>query len=352
MYDMSEQNIIRLTEMTKRMRLKGLDMALSTGNGGSHLGGSFSCMEILAVLYGEVLNLFDESELCKPGQNESDVTLCKPERNGSNDTLCKLSKNRDIFIPSKNHCVLAHIPALAEAGIISQDECLEFQKNGGRLAGYPMRPEIGLEYSGGSLGMAISVEIGMALAEKEKETNDIDWKSRRKFYVLMGDAELNEGSIWEAFMSAAHFKLDNLVAIIDRNHLSYDGDTEEVMALGDLAGKLRSFGWYVSECNGRDVGDVLSAFDERYINDKSADIMGHGNDKEYWTLSENALCKPHAIIVDTIKGMGVSFMEGHPEFHHRRLSQAEYDQARAEILGDVMGDELLSGDKNAKEETV
>jgi len=281
MYNRSEKNIIRLTEMTKRMRLKGLDMALSTGNAGSHLGGSFSCMEILAVLYGEVLRLFDD------------------------DSSKKLSENRDIFIPSKNHCVLAHIPALAEAGLISDDECMEFQKNGGRLTGYPMRQEIGLEYSGGSLGMAISVEIGMALADKEKKTN-------RRFYVLMGDAELNEGSIWEAFMSASHYKLDNLVAIIDRNHLSYDGNTEDVMALGDLAGKLESFGWYVSECNGRNVGDVLRSFDEcTEIKDK-----------------------PQAIIVDTIKGMGVSFMEGKPEFHHRRLSEKEYEIARAEVMGE------------------
>ena len=313
MYNFSPENINRLTEMTRRMRLLGLDMALSTGNGGSHLGGSFSCMEILAVLYGEVLNLFDDSGLCKPNENSE---------------LCKLSDNRDIFIPSKNHCVLAHIPALAEAGIITKEECLEFQKNGGRLTGYPKRTEIGLEYSGGSLGMAISVAIGMAIAEKEKEQKEIeeeavlDWKSRRKFYVLMGDAELNE-----AFMSAAHFKLDNVIAIIDRNHLSYDGDTEDVMALGNLAEKMRSFGWYVSECNGRDTGDVLRAFDERYEESGSS----RANEKGY-RLKDEAQGKPQVVIVDTIKGMGVSFMEGKPEFHHRRLSQKEYDIAREEIL--------------------
>lgn len=316
MYDLSKDNITRLTEMTRRMRLLGLDMALSTGNGGSHLGGSFSCMEILAVLYGEVLRLFDDSELCKPNNKGE---------------LYKLADDRDIFIPSKNHCVLAHIPALAEAGIISKEECLEFQKNGGRLTGYPKRTEIGLEYSGGSLGMAISVAIGMAIAEKEKEKSETeavpDWKSRRKFYVLMGDAELNEGSIWEAFMSAAHYKLDNVIAIIDRNHLSYDGDTEEVMALGDLTEKMRSFGWYVSECNGREVGDVLRAFDERYEEEGTSNADG-----KVFRLKEEADGKPQVVIVDTIKGMGVSFMEGKPEFHHRRLSQKEYDIAREEIL--------------------
>lgn len=296
MYDLSQDNINRLTEMTKRMRLLGLDMALSTGNGGSHLGGSFSCMEIIAALYGEVLNISPETA----------------------DT-----PDRDIFIPSKNHCVLAHIPALAEAGFITREECLEFQKNGGRLTGYPMRREIGLEYSGGSLGMAISVVIGMALAERDKEkSSESNDKTRRMFYVLMGDAELNEGSIWEAFMSAAHYKLDNLVAIIDRNHLSYDGNTEDVMALGNLAEKMRSFGWYVSECNGRDVGDIIRAFDERYVE----------GDKSKYKLIDEAEGKPQIVIVDTIKGMGVSFMEGRPEWHHHRLSQAEYDTAREEIL--------------------
>ena len=296
MYDLSQDNINRLTEMTKRMRLLGLDMALSTGNGGSHLGGSFSCMEIIAALYGEVLNISPETA----------------------DT-----PDRDIFIPSKNHCVLAHIPALAEAGFITREECLEFQKNGGRLTGYPMRREIGLEYSGGSLGMAISVVIGMALAERDMEqSSQSNDKTRRMFYVLMGDAELNEGSIWEAFMSAAHYKLDNLVAIIDRNHLSYDGNTEDVMALGNLAEKMRSFGWYVSECNGRDVGDIIRAFDERYVE----------GDKSKYKLIDEAEGKPQIVIVDTIKGMGVSFMEGRPEWHHHRLSQAEYDAAREEIL--------------------
>ena len=296
MYDLSQDNINRLTEMTKRMRLLGLDMALSTGNGGSHLGGSFSCMEIIAALYGEVLNISPETA----------------------DT-----PDRDIFIPSKNHCVLAHIPALAEAGFITREECLEFQKNGGRLTGYPMRREIGLEYSGGSLGMAISVVIGMALAERDKEkSSESNDKTRRMFYVLMGDAELNEGSIWEAFMSAAHYKLDNLVAIIDRNHLSYDGNTEDVMALGNLDEKMRSFGWYVSECNGRDVGDIIRAFDERYVE----------GDKSKYKLIDEAEGKPQIVIVDTIKGMGVSFMEGRPEWHHHRLSQAEYDAAREEII--------------------
>lgn len=266
----------RLTEMAKRMRLDALDMALAAGSGGSHVGGSLSCVEILAVLYGEVLRF---------------------------DVKNPLDENRDRFIPSKNHCVLAHIPALAEAGFIPHQEILEFQKDGGRLTGYPRRPEIGLEYSGGSLGMALSVGIGMALAAREQGRSS-------RIYILMGDGELNEGSVWEAFMSAAHYGLDNLTAIIDRNRLSYDGDTEAVMSLNSLDGKLASFGWHVSRCNGHSTRELLEAF------------------------RDTRPGRPHAVVAETVKGKGISFIENRPEWHHHRLSQEEYDQARKEILGE------------------
>ena len=274
--NVSSENAQRLTEMSLRIRLDAMDMALASGNNGSHLGGSLSCVEIMSVLYGEVLKY---------------------------DVKDPLNSNRDRFIPSKNHCVLAHIPALAEAGFISREEILEFQKDGGRLTGYPQRQEIGLEYSGGSLGMAISVGVGLALSSKEKKLGN-------NIYILMGDGELNEGSIWEALMSASHYGLDNLVAIIDRNHLSYDGDTESVMALENLSDKFRSFNWHVSECDGHNTLSLLKAF------------------------ADSADGKPHVIIANTVKGKGVSFIENKPEWHHHRLSQAEYELARAELLGE------------------
>lgn len=272
------EKALRLTEMAKRMRLDALDMALAAGDGGSHLGGSLSCVEILAVLYGEVLRF---------------------------DVRNPLDGNRDRFLPSKNHCVLAHIPALAEAGFIPHEEILEFQKNGGRLTGYPRRPEIGLEYSGGSLGMALSVGIGMALAAREQERSS-------RIYILLGDGELNEGSVWEAFQSAAHYGLDNLTAIVDRNHLSYDGDTEAVMGLNDLSAKLESFRWHVSRCDGHRTAALLEAF------------------------QDTAEGRPHAIIAETVKGKGVSFMENRPEWHHHRLSREEYEQAKREVLGEAL----------------
>ena len=177
---------------------------------------------------------------------------------------------------------------------------MEFQKDGGRLTGYPKDIKIGLEYSGGSLGMAISVGVGLALAAKED-------KRPTQVYILMGDGELNEGSIWEAFMSASQYKLDNLTAIIDRNHLSYDGNTEDVMGIEDLTEKMKAFNWHTVNCNGHDIADLLGAFE-----DKSSGM-------------------PRCIIADTIKGKGVSFMENKREWHHSKLTQEQYNIAKAEI---------------------
>lgn len=270
----SQQEIQDLTQMAKRMRLAALDMTLSTGQGGAHLGGGMSCMEILAVLYGKVMKF---------------------------DVQNPLNKERDRFLPSKNHCVLAHLPALAEVGYISREELCEFQKNGGRLTSYPKRPEIGLEYAGGSLGMALALGIGIALSARQQQ-------KKNTIYVLLGDGELNEGSNWEAFMAAGHYRLNNLVAIIDRNHLAYDGNTEEVMGLESLQAKLESFRWQVSCCDGHKMESLLTAF---------ADRAGHG---------------PQVILADTVKGKGVSFMENRPEWHHHVLTQEQYEQAKKEIM--------------------
>ena len=272
--NISEANVKRLTEMSKRIRLNGLKMALQSGNNGSHLGGSLSCVEIMAVLYGEILRV---------------------------DPKDPLNTERDIFIPSKNHCVLSHIPALVETGFITEEEMLEFQKDGGRLTGYPRRLAIGLEYSGGSLGMAISVGVGLALSARERNSD-------KQIYILLGDGELHEGSVWEGFMSAAHYHLDNLTAIIDRNHLSYDGDTEKVMGIESLSQKMLAFNWHVSKCAGHSTHSLLKAFADK--------VEG----------------KPHVIIADTIKGKGVSFIENKPEWHHHRLSQKEYELAVEEVM--------------------
>lgn len=274
MIDVSKENAERLKAMSKQMRLDGMEMAMASGTNGSHIGGSFSCTEILAVLYGAVLK-YDLKNPTDP--------------------------NRDRFIPSKNHCVLAHLPALAEVGFFPREELVEFQRDGGRLTGYPANPEIGLEYSGGSLGMAISVGIGLALASREKKRNS-------HIYVLVGDGELDEGSNWEGIMSASQFKLDNFTLIVDRNHLSYDGDTEDLMKLESLSDKFRAFNWCVSTCNGHDTYDLLRAYRE----------------------SEEG--KPHVIIADTVKGKGLSYAENRPEWHHHSITKEQYEQGIKEIM--------------------
>lgn len=271
----SKEKISQIRDMSVRMRKMALDMALSAGPKGAHIGGGFSAMEIMAVLYGEVLRI---------------------------DPRNPLDPGRDRLLISKNHCTIAHFPALVEKGYIKENELSSYTVNGSRLIGYPYDPEIGLEYSGGSLGMAISVGVGQALAAKKKK---LDYR----VYVLMGDGELNEGSIWEAFMSAKQFALGNLTVLIDRNHLCYDGTTEEVMQLGDLNGKMESFGFNTINCNGHDVADLLIAFDR---------------------LSDNV---PNAIICDTVKGKGLSFAENRPEWHQKAITQEQYDIALADLIG-------------------
>jgi transketolase len=213
-----------------------------------------------------------------------------------------LNKHLDRFIPSKNHCVLAHIPALAEAGFIPHEEILEFQKDGGRLTGYPQRKEIGLEYSGGSLGMALSVGIGMALHLREQ-------KSDARVYILMGDGELNEGSIWEGLMSASHYRLSNLTAIIDRNHLQISGNTEDVMPIDSIKERWGAFGWDVISMNGDSMADVVKTFDAIDYTNK----------------------KPHLLISNTTKGRGVSFMEGIAKWHHGVLNEEQCKEVVKEI---------------------
>ena len=273
--DCSEENVLRIKEMAVRMRKMALDMALSAGSKGAHIGGGFSAMEIMAVLYGEVLRI----EPNNPMKTE-----------------------RDRLLVSKNHCTIAHFPALVEKGYIEEEELSSYTQNGSRLIGYPYNPQIGLEYSGGSLGMAISVGVGQAFAAKKKS---LDYR----VYVLMGDGELNEGSIWEAFMSANQFQLDNLVVIIDKNNLCYDGTTEEIMQLGELSKKMESFGFHSISCNGHDVGELLQAFN---------------------SISKK---KPNVVICNTVKGKGLSFAENRPEWHQKAITQEQYDIALADLMG-------------------
>lgn len=244
-----------------------------------HVGGSMSAADILSVLYFKVMRV-------DPG----------------NPSWPK----RDRFVLSKGHASAGYYAALAEAGFFPAGELLTFDCINSRLQGHPDRNKIpGVDMSTGSLGQGISVGCGMALAAKLN-------KSGVRVYVLMGDGELNEGQVWEAAMSAAKYKLDNLVVIIDRNMIQLIGPTEENMPLEPLADKWMAFGWEVIQVDGHDVRDVYRGLM------RAREISG----------------RPAVLIAKTVKGKGVSFMEGTAAWHSRAPGGAELEMALKELGGE------------------
>jgi len=251
-----------------------------------HPGGSLSCVNIIYLLYHNIMK----------------VNLQKPTW-----------EERDIFILSKGHAAPALYAVLSKFGFIKREELFTLREFDSKLQGHPVKnPEFGIEISTGSLGMGLSIGVGCALSAK------LD-NSDKNIYVLLGDGELNEGAIWEAAMSASHFKLDNLIAIVDRNGLQIDGSTEEIMALEPLAEKWKAFGWEVIELDGLNLTDVLQGFE------RSKTIIG----------------KPKVIISYLIKGSEVSFMQHTREFHGRAPNKEEYEIALKEL--DNIKEELLRG---------
>lgn len=264
----------QLQSMAKTMRQKILDIS-HTCNQSAHLGGGLSMVDIMAVLYGRVLR-FDRSN---------------PRWDG-----------RDRFILSKGHGVLGYFSALRVSGVINEEIYQTFQRNESDLIAHPvMNLDLGIESSNGSLGQGLSMGVGIALAAK-KRCQD------HQVYVYMGDGECNEGSVWEAVMSAAQLRLDNLTAVVDYNKLQSDGDARQIMDLADLAAKFRSFGWDVHEIDGHDIPQIVHAFD-------SPRVVG----------------LPRMLVAHTVKGKGISFMENNNEWHHNRLTKANHDLALAEL---------------------
>ena len=271
---MKNIQIDQVEVMAKNMRLHALEMAYKAGEKGAHLGGGLSCIEILAVLYGGIASLKSEEPLWK---------------------------NRDRILISKAHAVLAYYTALNEKGFISTSELMAFEQEYTEFPGHPLKlPQKGIEYAGGSLGMALSVGAGMAAHAKRVDKS-------YSVYVLLGDGECEEGSIWEAVMFANKNKLDNLIAIVDRNHLQYDGSTEEVAGFDEIEKKFEAFGWVSVNVDGHDVGALIEAFMTEHVG------------------------RPLAIIADTVKGKGVSFMENNSSWHHAVLSESLYKQALEEL---------------------
>ncbi|MFX1494240.1 MAG: transketolase [Promethearchaeota archaeon] len=241
-----------------------------------HPGGSLSCVNIIFLLYTKIMRFKKDNPLWE---------------------------ERDIFILSKGHAAPALYAVLSKIGLIDRKELFTLRKFGSDLQGHPVKnPKLGIEISTGSLGMGLSIGVGCALASKlDKKQNYI--------YVLVGDGELNEGAIWEAAMAASHFKLDNLIAIVDRNGIQIDGSTEEIMALEPLAEKWKAFGWEVIEVDGSNLNDIIQGFEK----------------------SKKILRKPTVIISYLIKGSEVSFMEHTSRFHGRAPNKEEYETAIIEL---------------------
>ena len=244
-----------------------IEMVYTAGSG--HPGGSLSATDILVALYFKIMN-YD------------------PENPKWTD--------RDRFVLSKGHAAPALYAVLAELGVFPVDELLTLRKVGSRLQGHPdMRKLPGIEASTGSLGQGISIANGMALAAK------LDRKLYNVF-VMLGDGEIEEGQVWEAAMFASHYKLDNLIAFIDRNKLQIDGETEKVMSIEPISDKWKAFGWEVREINGHNFKEIIDAVE--------------------WAKGIKG--KPAMIIAHTVKGKGVSFMEGSVHFHGKPPNDEEY----------------------------
>jgi transketolase len=260
----------------KLFRREILEMTFKSGSG--HPGGSMSAIDIITVLYYAIMRV-------------------NPDNPHWDD--------RDRFILSKGHVCPALYTVLAEKGFFPKEALWTLRQPGSILQGHPdMRITPGIDMSTGSLGQGLSVACGMALAAR------LDNRTYST-YCMLGDGEIQEGNIWEGALFAAHYHLDNLVAILDKNKLQIAGFTENIITLDPLPAKWKAFGWDVIELpDGNDIGQILHAFDSL----------------------KSLTGKPKIIIANTIKGKGVSFMEDQPEYHGRALSESEMDRARKELM--------------------
>jgi transketolase len=249
---------------------------------GAHVGGSMSVVDILAVLY------FDGVLRVDPAHPKSD--------------------GRDYLIFSKGHASSALYGALAERGFFPVAELASYKRMGSRLAGHPAKSIPGVELATGSLGHGLAVGNGVALAGKH------DGRDYRVF-VVMGDGECQEGVVWEAAMAAAHYRLDNLVAIVDRNGVQEDGPTEKIMALEPFADKWRAFNWEVREVDGHDVAALSQALHAVPF----------------------AVGRPSLLLARTVKGKGLSFAENTHTWHYGKLNEEQRAQGLAEIAASRAG---------------
>jgi transketolase len=272
---LSDEEKQKLSAMARELRLTIIDVM--AWSGGAHVGGSLSIADILTILYFKYLKV-------DPGNPQWE--------------------DRDRFILSKGHAAAGFIPALAKKGYFPEETLKSFNHFGSPFAMHPDSNKIsGCDVSAGSLGHGLSMAVGLGLGARYLKKT---WKT----VCLMGDGECCEGSVWEAAMSAAHFKLGNIIGIVDRNKLMIDGFTEDVMSLEPFADKWRAFGWDVEEIDGHDFDSLDAAL------------------AKAWAASG----KPALIVANTVKGKGVDFMENNAVYHYASGDSELCARARASIL--------------------
>lgn len=270
---MEKNKLHELSIQATKARLLAVQMVHDAASG--HPGGSLSCMDILTTLY------FDEMR----------VDPNKPH-----------DPDRDRFVMSKGHCSPAVYSVLALRGFFPEEELKMFRSIDGHMSGHVEMHVPGVDMSTGSLGQGISAAVGMALGGKYNKKN-------YRVYAIMGDGEIAEGQVWEAMLTAAKFKLDNVCAVVDVNGLQIDGKTEDVMPTEPLDQKFEAFGWHVIKVDGHDYEEIENAFAE----------------------AESIKGKPTMILAKTVKGKGVSFMENDAGWHGKAPNDEQYAQARAEL---------------------
>lgn len=271
---LTDPDRLRLARLARQVRLRIVEMVTAVQSG--HVGGSLSAADLLVTLYHHLMR-----------HNPK-----RPDWPG-----------RDRYIQSKGHCTPVLYATLAGCGYFPVEDLGTFRRPGSHLQGHPYEPKTpGVEASTGTLGLGLSTACGRALAGKIRGDSF-------RTYVLCGDGEQQEGQIWEAAMFAAKYKLDQLVAFTDRNRLQTDGDTEEVMPLDPLDGKWAAFGWHVQEIDGHDYSAMVEAVRT------ALQVEG----------------QPHMIILNTIKGKGVSFMEGEVSWHGTPPTEEQGRQAMEEL---------------------
>ena len=268
------QNIEAIKYFSKSIRRRIIELTYSTGDIGAHVGGGLSCVDLISTLYcGDYINHQFDS----------------------------LVNHRDRFILSKGHAAITLFAVLEKIGLIKDEELNTFKRNGSQFYAHAARDiSIGIEFSGGSLSLGLSYAVGVALSCKKN-----DFKNH--IYVLIGDGECDEGLIWEASMSAAHYNLDNLTVIVDNNGLQSDGFSKNIMDKSSLTRKFEAFGFNSIEIDGHDILSICKA-----LNSKKKKM-------------------PNAIIANTIKGKGISYMENIPKWHHGSLSIDDFNIAMNEL---------------------